>query len=498
MAVEEALSPARMAEQALLQQSLAELEAIYQELHRRRREQGLAYFTPNLPQLKLLQSKARIIVFCAGNRVGKSSGGAVWLAAHLTGTYKSCPCHGEWVPPTRHFLRPLKAVIVVTEFQKIESVIEPKLLAYLPKGWITSIKRSPQGYLRRVTGRNGAFIDVLSGEQDPMAFEGQDWDLAWIDEPMERGRFTAIQRGLMDREGLMLLTFTPLIEPWMKADLVDQQDGVNIEVIQADSYANLADIHGKAIQSRAAIDFLRSMMSEDEQQSRIYGRFFHLKGIVYKEFDPLVHVRDFTYAYPDPVIGVLDPHPRQPHHILWAFVDRHDNIFIDRELVVACPLPELKRLIMRTEQEAGYRMKRRLIDPNMGPTPSISTGRTVMEELAAPPFSVVFDPADDHVEAGILKVRELLAYNPKLPLSYTNQPRLYFHFQRVPRTVHSIRNLQYAEWKGKTAQDRNPKEEVKGKDDHGATDLRYLALSHPRFDHLTRRTSVAELSQAPY
>ena len=85
MAVEEALSPARMAEQALLQQSLAELEAIDQELHRRRREQGLAYFTPNLPQLKLLQSKARIIVFCAGNRVGKSSGGAVWLAAHLTG-----------------------------------------------------------------------------------------------------------------------------------------------------------------------------------------------------------------------------------------------------------------------------------------------------------------------------------------------------------------------------------------------------------------------------
>src|SRR3990167_7317380 len=110
---------------SLVESALADLEVIAKELERRRRERGIDYFIPNQPQLQMLRSPARVVAYSAGNRSGKTTGGAAWLTAHLTHQYPKCACHGEWFSPRRYTQR-VKAVIVVTEFQKIESVIEPK------------------------------------------------------------------------------------------------------------------------------------------------------------------------------------------------------------------------------------------------------------------------------------------------------------------------------------------------------------------------------------
>ena len=480
-----------------LRAALVELECVAKELERRRKERGIDYFIPNAPQLRVLRSNARIMAYCGGNRAGKSHVGAAWLSAHLTHQYPSCVCHGQWLSEAHRYSGVLKAVIVVTEFAKIESVIEPKLMSLLPKAWIRDIKRTPQGYIRRIIGHDGSLIDVLSGEQDPMAFEGQDWDLAWIDEPTSYGRFVAIQRGLTDRQGLMLLTFTPLVEPWMKERLVDRTDGKDIEVVEADTYANLEDIHGHPIQTKEAIQFLERMMTEEERQTRIHGQFFHLRGVVYKEFLPGVHSRDFAYQYPDPIIAVLDPHTRKPHWVIWAWINRMDQIFVDRELIFEGTLRDLGKAIISTEQQAGYKVCLRLIDPNFGRTPMIVTGRTVIEELARPPFPVRFTEANDDKEAGILKIKQLLHFDRQQPLTLTNMPGLYLHQARAASTIRQLRNYQFDEWKAKTRFERDPKEDTKKKEDDGADCVRYLCMHNPNFDRLMHR-DARELEEALY
>ena len=481
-----------------LKQALYELSLVEQELARRRKANGITYFIPNPPQLQALHSSARIVAYCGGNRAGKSECGAAWLSAHLTHRYPACACHGEWFG-TRRYDRPLKAVIVSTEFPIIERVIEPKLMKLLPKEWIApnGIKRTPQGYLRLVRGVDGGTIDILSNEMDQMAFEGADWDLAWIDEPTSKSRYVAIHRGLTDREGLMMLTFTPIVEPWMKADVIDRADDKMISVVQADTYANLADIHGHPIQTKDAIAFFEEQVPEEERATRIHGQFFHLKGMVYKEYSPPVHEKLFEYQYPDPVIAVMDPHDRLPHHILWAFLDRQDKLYIDRELLIHCPPQELKRAILITESQAGYKMRARYIDPNFGATPIVG-GRTLIQELMTPPLRVQFTPACDDKTQGHIKVKDYLHYNRLQPISLTNTPRLFFHATRVPKTIQSIKNYQFEEWQGKSRELKDPKEKERGKDSHGADCIRYLCMANLQFEHLTSRSHEYELADSAY
>ena len=477
--------------------ALLELEKIEETLAYLRKTQGSSYFTPNHPQYAALQSNARTTLYCGANRVGKSSLGAFWMVSHLTRDYPECKCHGQWFKG-RHYDFPIKAVIASTEYPIIERVIEPKLMSLLPKDWIKDLKRTPQGYLRRIIGKDGGAIDILSNEMDQLAFEGADWDIAWVDEPTQRPKWVAIQRGLLDRQGLAMVTFTPIVEPWMKEDLVDKSDGKLIHVVEADLYENLETIHNEPILTKEAVQQFEQSIPEEERAARVHGQFFHLRGLVYKEYLPGIHDREWDYQYPDPTICVLDPHTRKPHWVIWAWINRMDQIFVDRELVFEGTLRDLAKTIILTEQQNGYKIRARLIDPNYGRTPMIVTGRTVIDELAQPPFPVRFTESNDDEDAGVLKIKTLLNFNKQQPISLTNMPLLYFHKTRCQKTIHSIRNLQHEEWKGKTKFEKDPKETTRNKDDDGADCVRYLCMSNPNFDRLNHLSEKYELAEAVY
>lgn len=302
----------------------------------------------------------------------------------------------------------------------------------------------------------------------------------------------------MDRAGQSVLTFTPLVEPWMKEDLVDKADGDRRDVVHAISYDNTADIHGNPILSRENIAREERDMPEDLRRTRIYGEFFHLRGVAWPEFTPSVHLQDFVYEYPDPVVCILDPHTRKPHHVIWAFVRRNDQVLVDLELSFRGTLGELSKAILQVEAKMGYNMKRRLCDPNFGKTPTVVTGRTVIDELAAPPFVVRFGLANDQKEAGILKVAQLLHFNRQKPINNVNTPMLFFHRTRVPFTVRSVQNYQHMDWSGKLKDERDVKEDIKPKDTDGGDCVRYLALSNPRHEILSGRAYQDEPMEAFY
>ena len=480
-----------------VRQLVLEFEEATAELSRRRREDGMSFYVPNPKQLHVHQATARTILYVGGNRSGKSTVGAMELCFHLTKQYP------DYFAKERRLSGPVKAVVVATEYPIIERVIEPKLMSYLPTKVIKRIRRTPQGFISRLLCHDGSSVDFLSNEMDDLAFESADWDIYWGDEPQKKTKFFAIQRGLVDRRGQTLLTFTPLTEPWIKEELVDEADGKRITVVTGDIRDNKFDVEGHPILNEENIAEFEAKMPDDLKQTRLHGKFFHLRGVVYPEFDLAVHGWEETplcqYVYPDPVVCVLDPHDRLPHHVIWCWVDRQDTLYVDRELIFSGTLKDLGKEILLTEAKAGYRMARRLVDPNFGRSPSqVGGGRSVIEELASKPYAVAFGEANDDKTAGHLRVKHALHYDHAKPLSVTNCPKLYFHRQRCLRTIHSVRDYQYDEWKGAGKDDKDLKETEKPKDTHGADCVRYLCISHLTYDHLMHRNAEPVLTEAAY
>ena len=447
-----------------------ELQTIDREVLGRKKLRGMDFYIPNSVQYRAHRSLAKTIVIVKGNRMGGSTWGAMEVAYHVTKNYP------DWYPQERRFSGPIKVRIATDKYAKIDNVVEPKLKTFIPKEQFLKTRRSPQGYATKMWFKDGTTVEFLTMEQDSMAFEGQDLDLFWGDEPVEKIRYIATQRGLIDRSGYTILTFTPLIEPWMKEDIVDKADGKNIEVFYGTTRDNRFDIKGNPILLEEDIARFEATLDEDTRKTRIEGKFFHLKGQVYKEFDDNHLISDFKYEIRYPVVCVLDPHDRQPHWLIWAMIDRTNDIYVIHESVYDGTTQQLAAHILATEKYFKWNVSKRLIDPNFGRKRLITSGRTVIEELEG--YKVAFAEADDHKETGRLKVKSYLHYDRNKPIDLNNRPKLYFVRDHCPKTIHSMRNYQYDEWKGI---DRDPKEDVKQKDTHGADVVRYLCISAPTF-----------------
>lgn len=458
-----------------LKQSIIRLNAVTDELDRRQKENGIKYYIPNKRQFCLFRSKARIKIFCAGNRSGKSVFGAVELAWHMTREYP------EWYPVDRRFTSPIKAVVVATNFPVIERVIEGKIRTYMPKDKVLKWKRTPQGYLQKILMKDGGTVDILTNEMDNMAFESADWDFYWGDEPQNESKYKAIQRGLVDRMGRVVLTFTPLIEPWMKEKLCDQADGKRIDMVTASIYDNMEDIKGNPILTRESIEEFERSLDPDDIEARIHGKFFHLRGMIYKNFGS-IHCQKWEYAgagFKDaPVWCTIDPHDRLKHHVIWGFVDKINDAFVDDEMVMFGDLMELAAAIKAREHYRGYNMRKRIIDPNFGAKPAkVGTKITVAKELEQYGVSVML--GNDNRELGHLKVKDRLRYDPKRQIDITNKPKIYFHKERCPETIRSMRNYQHLE--NKSNEDKDLNEKAKEKDAHGADTVRYWCMDNPTY-----------------
>ncbi len=476
-----------------------ELEEIALELESRRKLRGMDFYVPNKMQWEAHRCLAPTILCCAGNRTGKSTFGAMEMCYHLTRDYP------DWYPTQRRFTRPIKAMISATSFAIVSRVIEPKLKSLLPHDYY-KFKRTPQGYLSKVLCVDGSTVDILTLEMDDKMYESADWDFAWEDEPQHERKREAIVRGLVDRNGLEVITFTPITEPWMKEALLDRADGKNIALFTSGIRDNMADINGNAILSEDGIKRFEEALSEEYRESRMKGIFYTMRGLVYKSFGPEHLVRcDHAggedncfhhYHYPDPVICVLDPHDRLPHHVIWAYIDSQDDITVDYEMVVRCELPELAKKIRYVEQKLGYNVRKRLIDPNFGRKPArAGSNYSVKQELSKHGVGF-YEPCDD-IELGHMVVREYMHFNHERPVTATNKPKLFFAEDRVPITTRSVRNLQFQEWQGKTSGEKNAKEVEKDKDNHGADCVRYLCISKPKYTSMIREDDY-ELEEAPY
>lgn len=449
-----------------------DIEALYQEL-KPIVSQSPSDYVPHPKQLLFHQAPHNIRAMFGGNRSGKTEAGTMECWFHMSGEYP------EWYPHKQRILYANRGRIVVTDYKNGGAALEEKIKKWFPRDRL-DIKHS-MGHIERFYVRhkdgNQSVAEVLTHEQDDDAFESWSGHWAWFDEPPPREKYIAMSRGLVDFNGRTWFTLTPLNEPWLYDEIMGKEDGRRW-FIQVSIFDN-------PYQSKEAIENFISKMDEDSKEARVHGKFRHLAGIVYKEFDPLIHlVSRSKIKIKDewPTWFVLDPADRRAHHGLWAKCDPLGTIYIFDELVFKGTIKDLCDRIKIREAEYNVSTDNliRILDPNKGRTPSAVSGLTLVNEFAQ--HGVYFGvDANDDVTLGHLAVKEKLSWDKTKPFSTTNCPKLYFIQERTRECVRQLQSYVWDDWRGVSKGARSEKETVKDVNKDMPDCVRYLIIKDPQW-----------------
>lgn len=253
----------------------------------------------------------RIRFVFSGNRGGKTTCGMIehiWLAMGLH--------------PFRRCRVPAKLAIVGPDFENHnKSVLEPKLNEWAPANSIRKIERHQQGAMKRIFWTSGSTTDCFSWDQDPMVFEGTDYDAVWMDEPVPHHIWKALWRSCVDRGGIMWMTGTPLMSPWLYKvyQEIKNNDDKLRWYIRFNSSANARNIGGG--DEKLGLQRLEELAAEytaEERAARIDGDFVQLQGLVFKNWDKSIHsISSFPIPASWPVYESIDPHPNKPWAVTW-------------------------------------------------------------------------------------------------------------------------------------------------------------------------------------
>ncbi|UUC95589.1 terminase large subunit domain-containing protein [Comamonas sp. C11] len=209
-----------------------ELGGLLDELERRRRTRMLETMFPDTGALRRalyprhvqffeLGATCSERVFMAGNRVGKTMAAGTELAYHLTGRY-------PWWWAGHRFTKPVRALISGDTHETTRDILQLKLLGsttdkpenfgtgLIPGDAITGIvsRTHVKGAVERAMIRHESGGEselwMRSYVQGREIFQGFELDIFWADEECPEDVYEEGQVRLMTREGISMLTFTPL------------------------------------------------------------------------------------------------------------------------------------------------------------------------------------------------------------------------------------------------------------------------------------------------
>ena len=192
------------------------------------------------------------------------------------------------------------------------------------------------------------------------------------------------------------------------------------------------------------------------------------------DFTTYVHIEDFDLGESWPVVFLLDPHPRKPHMFLWVAVDPSDDYHIICEGEIEGDAVDLKIYVDEIEESMGLDVRLRLMDPNMGRSPSgVRREVTWQDEFEAAGLNC--ELAEDS-DVGRKRVNQYLK-----PDHHTYRPRLMFH-SRCRNASLQMRRYVWDDFK--RSADKDLKQQPKQKYSDHPTLLKYLLNYLPTFRNL--------------
>lgn len=261
-----------------------------------------------------------------GNRSGKTTVGFIESVAHSLGyrpwLAKDDPLRQVRITGGRPIPVPNIGRIIAQDFEQAinQTIMNEKFAEWAPKALVAKIGKNTRQIPTSIHWKNGSIIYLLSNDQKDMSFEGSSGDWFWFDEPIDYRKFTALSRGLVDRDGHWWGTMTPLSQEWINDVIVSKvgNEGSLMSLFKFFIWDNCDEFGGHL--SRRSIESFLSDLREDEMEARLYGNFLHLAGLVYKEWLPQtpfwVSPREIPESWPR--VCVVDPHSRKPMAMMWA------------------------------------------------------------------------------------------------------------------------------------------------------------------------------------
>ncbi len=278
-------------------------------------------------QLAFHKCKKRNRWVFGGNRSGKTECGAV-----------ECIYMARGIHPYRKNKDKVFGWVVSLSTQVQRDVAQAKILKYLNTAWIEEIimlsgkKDSPSsGVIDQIKIRNVfggiSTIGFKSCDQGREKFQGSSLDFVWFDEEPPKDIYEECLMRILDKRGDIFATMTPLKGLTFVYDEIFLNKKNNPEVWY--EFMEWAD---NPYLSKAEVEQLTASLSDDQLESRRYGRFKSSEGLVYPEFDEnecVIEPFSVPFEWQDTLS--IDPGLNNPLSCHWYCVDYDGNIYVVAE-----------------------------------------------------------------------------------------------------------------------------------------------------------------------
>ncbi|MGI6701021.1 MAG: terminase large subunit domain-containing protein [Christensenellales bacterium] len=429
----------------------------------------------HLKQMMFHKSTARNRWVFGGNRSGKTECGAVETVWTVRGIH-----------PYRPNKRDASGWVVSVSYEVQREVAQKKILKYLNPEWIVDIvmqsgKKGAPGYgvidyivVKNVFGGEST-IGFKSIDQGREKFQGASLDFVWFDEEPPKDIYEECRMRVMDRQGDIFGTMTPLKGLTFIYDEIYLNSSANPEIWHITmEWADNPYLSGSEIQ------LLSDTLPKDSVESRRYGRFSEAEGLVYKEFCPETHVIDpfdVPREWYDNIS--IDPGLNNPLSCHFYAVDYDGVIYViaehyEKEKDISYHSEAIKRIADSLNWHRDGKGRLCALIDSAASQRTLASMKSV-SELLYDNGIIVNSKVNKDIFSGINRVKALFAERP---------PGIYI----FRNCVNLIRELKSYWWgKGDTP--------IK-KDDHALDELRYYVMSKPA-PHMPgkRKKSIIELDK---
>ena len=448
-----------------MQRIISRINLIEQEQKLRKGEDRLAkYNTGEKVHLKQLafhkcQKKNRWVF--GGNRSGKTECGAVESVYLARGIH-----------PYRQNKDNVFGWVVSLSQQVQRDVAQSKVLSYINPSWIVDVSMLSgkkdslkYGVIDQIRIRNVfggiSVIGFKSCDQGREKFQGSSLDFVWFDEEPPEDIYDECRMRVLDKCGDIFGTMTPLKGLTFIHDKIYLNQENDPEI-----WYEFMEWGDNPYLDSLQVASLTKTLSNDQLESRRYGRFKASSGLVYPEFDEQIHVLKQPFNIPlewQDTISI-DPGLNNPLSAHWYAVDYDGNIYVVAEHFEAgrdvCYHSDMikkisKSLNWKTDGCGRYHA---IIDSAANQR-TLASSKSVTELFYD--FGIIANPnVNKDMFSGIQRVKQYLKVND-------NKSRLYI----FPSCVNLIRELKTYRW----GTGENPKKI----DDHALDELRYYVMTKP-------------------
>ncbi len=445
-----------------LVEQIMEIEQI--QMTRKQKNKLLTYNTGDKVHLKQLAfhkcNKKNRWVF-GGNRSGKTECGAVEAVYMARGIH-----------PYRENRKNVFGWVVSLSQQVQRDVAQSKILSYINPSWIEDVtmlsgkKESLKyGVIDQIRIKNVfggiSVIGFKSCDQGREKFQGSSLDFVWFDEEPPEDIYDECRMRVLDKKGEIFGTMTPLKGLTFIHDKIYLNTENNPEVWY--EFMEWAD---NPYLDQAEVEAFTSTLSQDQLESRRYGRFKASVGLVYPEFDENIHVLKEPFQIPKEWQDIIsiDPGLNNPLSAHWYAVDYDGNVYVVAEHFEAGrDISYHSNRIKEISKSLGWKCDREgryytLID-SAANQKTLASSKSVTELFFD--FGIVASPkVNKDMFSGIQRVKQYLKVNDGVPKLYI-----------FPCCTNLIRELKTYRW----SEGENPKKV----DDHALDELRYYLMTKP-------------------